>query len=103
MTPPIRPAVHILVDLPEDPGTMTLRAAVEWWKNCIKGMKPLGMLTALEEKYMNQRWAGLVSAIAEVQKVPAGMLSYFLGELAQTELSLAETAATELNAAVSYE
>jgi len=101
MSPPIRPAIHALVDF-DDPRKMTLREATEWFKQCVRGAEPLGMLTALEHKYMNERWSVLCKALADEQGIPSGMLSYFLGELAQTEIRLGETAATELEAAKAY-
>ena len=102
MTPPIRPAVHALVDFSGEPETMTMRQAVEWWKSCVRAAEPLGQLTAMEERYMNTRWGVLIQAIATREQLPAGMLSYFLGELAQTEIKLKEVAEAELGAAMEY-
>lgn len=99
MTSPIRTTIHTLVEFPKDPGDMTLREAAEWFKGCVRGAEPLGMLTALEHKYMNERYAELCKQLAVKQGVPAGMLSYFIGELAQTEIQLADTATEELEAA----
>jgi hypothetical protein len=60
------------------------------------------MYRPLESKYLNERWAHLVSLIAEREGVPTGSLSYYLGELAQAEMSLAETAEIESTAAQMY-
>lgn len=105
MTPPIRPTIHSLVDFPWDEpvGKITLRQAIEWFKRGVKGCEPLGMLTALEQKYMNERWAELCKLMAQVQGVPVGMLSYFLGEVAQAEIKLEDTALEESSAALQYE
>lgn len=102
MTPPIRPAVHALVEFSAEPEQMSLRDAIEWWKSCVRAAEPLGQLTAQEEKYMNQRWGVLINAVAKREKLPAGMLSYFLGETAQTEIRLKEVAEDELHAATEY-
>jgi hypothetical protein len=91
------------VDFPwPEPGEITLREATEWFKQFVRGSEPLGMLTNLEHKYANERWAVLIKAIADVQGIPSGMLSYFLGELAQTEMQLAATANAEAEAALMY-
>jgi len=103
MTSPIRSTVHALVEFPwAEPGKITLREATEWFKSFVRGSEPLGMLTAMEHKYANERWALLVKEVATHQGIPAGMLSYFLGELAQAEIKLADTAADELAAAQEY-
>lgn len=103
MTPPIRAQVHVLVDFPwDDPGQATLREGIEWFKQFVRGCEPLGMLTALEQKTADERWALLCGAIAETQGVPSGMLSYFMGEVAQAEMNLARTAEQELAAAQMY-
>jgi len=102
MTPPIRPAVHALVEFSAEPGAMSLRDAIEWWKGCVRAAEPLGMLTAQEEKYMNQRWGVLIGEIAKREHLPVGMLSYFLGETAQTEIKLKEVAEDEYKAATEY-
>ena len=103
MTPPIRPAIYVLVDFVKEPAEMTLREATEWFKQSVRGASPLGQLTAMEHNYMNQRWAELCKQLAVAQGIPAGMLSYFLGELAQTEIRLAETATLEATVAQAYQ
>jgi hypothetical protein len=101
MTPPIRPALFALTAY-DDKKPWTMREIAEWWKTCVKGAEPLGQLTALETKHLNERWVYLVKLKAEQEGVPTGLLSYFIGELAQTEMQLAETAALEAEAALSY-
>ena len=81
----------------------TLRGAVEWYKAVYRGTEPLGDLTKLEQNYVNGEWAQLVRELAEVQGIPAGMLSYWLNELAVLELQLAKVAGEEAQAAQSYD
>ena len=102
MTSPIRTVFYTVTDLPDDCGTWTLRQAAEWYKGVIRAGDQTGMLTELENKYVNERWAHLMNEISKCQKVPAGMLSYFVGELAQTEIKLHETAQQEAAAAMEY-
>lgn len=99
MTAPIRPDVFTLTDfgLPEK---MTLREATEWYKRLLRA--DLGVPTAWESKFMNERWAVLVQAIAAREGVPAGALSYWLSELAMTEARLITTAEGEAAAALAY-
>lgn len=102
MTPPIRPAVHTLVDWEGEPATWTLRQAIDWFKKVVRGFEPLGDITQMEKNYVDKRWAVLCTELAKAQGVPAGMLSYFLGETAQAEIKLKDTADAEFQAAVSY-
>lgn len=99
MSPPIRPILFTLTDRTE---IDTLRAAVEWYKSVVHGAQPLGTLTAMETKYVNEQWAEVCKEIARAQGVPAGSVSYWLNELAVNELRLAETALDEAAAAVAY-
>lgn len=96
MTPPIRTLVHTLVEFPKEPEEMTLREVTEWYKRCVQVMQRQEMMSGLESKYINERWALLVAGVAKREGIPAGMLSYFLGELANTELQLVDTATREL-------
>lgn len=99
MTPPIRPEIHSLVDF-TDPEKMTLRDAVEWYKQLLR--TDLGVPTALEVKYMDERWATLCLAISEREKVPAGWISWLLSELAQSEFNLLRTAQAEAQLAFQF-
>ena len=96
---PIRPEVHTLVDF-ESPETMTLRQAPEWYKRLVRA--ELGVPTAMERQYMNERWAILVTAIAKREGVPAGHISYWLSELVEVENRLLTTATGEAAAALAY-
>lgn len=93
----------ILFTLTERDEIVTLRDAVEWYKKVTRGAAPLGMLTGLETKYVNEQWAEVCKELAEVQAVPAGMLSYWLNELAINEIKLADTALEEGASAISYD
>jgi hypothetical protein len=103
MTPPIRGTIHTLTEFPKEAAELTLREALEWWKRCIKHLQNDTPLTPLENKYLNERWAFLVNAVAEREGVPTGSLSYYLAELATAEIRLAEEAALEAEAATSYQ
>lgn len=95
---PIREDIHIAVAY-DEPEKFTIREAIEWWKRCVRASENLGQATSMEIRYMNERWVGLVAAIAEREGVPTGSLSYFMGELATAEmraLHLAKEAAEEL-------
>lgn len=96
MTTPIRQSIFVLTELPDEPEDMTIRQAIEWFKRAVRGVS--GELSALERKELDGAWAGLIGAIAKREGVPAGSLSYFLGELAQTEMRLAEVVTEEANA-----
>ena len=97
MTTPIRASIHVLGEYPMDEEDMTIRDAIEWFKKAVRGAT--GELSALEHKELNGRWAHLAEVISKREGVPAGSLSYFMGELAQTEIRLADTVADEANAA----
>ncbi len=99
MTPPIRPVLYSLTDRVD---IATLRDGVEWYKRVVRGAEPLGMLTAIETRYVNEQWAEVCRDLAKVHGVPAGSLSYWLNELAVNELRLSETALEEGAAATAY-
>lgn len=99
MTAPIRPEVFALTDF-TDPEKMSLREATEWYKRILRA--DLGVPTAWEFKFMNERWAVLVDAIAKREGVPAGAMSYWLFELAQAEDRLLQTAEGEATVALAY-
>lgn len=88
---PIRGDIHVAVDF-EDAEKFTLREAIEWWKSVVQAGRSLGTVNTMETKYMNERWAHLVGVIATREGVPAGALSYFLGELATAETTAIELA-----------
>jgi hypothetical protein len=75
---------------------------MEWWKRCIRHLRG-ELLNQLENKYLNERWAYLVDAVAKREQVPTGSLSYYLAELAMAEISLAEEAELESQAAQAYQ
>lgn len=87
MSAPIRSEVYVLTEFPKDEADMTLRDCLQWFKRAVIELDGIS-LNALENDYLNERWAFLVNAVAEKQGVPTGALSYFLGELAQAEIAL---------------
>lgn len=97
MTTPIRASIHVLGEFSKDDEDMTIRDAIEWFKRAVRGTT--GELSAMEHRELNGRWAHLAEVIAKREGVPAGSLSYFMGELAQTEIRLADTVADEAEAA----
>lgn len=99
MTPPMRPVLFTLTERAE---IVTLRDAVNWYVRVYEGSGPLGMLTTMETRYVNEQWAEVCKELAEVQGVPAGMLSYWLNELAVNEIELARTATEEAAVATQY-
>ncbi len=102
MTTPIRASIFVLTELPDEPEDMTIRQAIEWFKRAVRGAT--GELSALERKELDATWAHLAEAIAKREDIPSGSLSYFMGELAQTEMRLAETVSEEAHAAgIDYE
>ncbi len=97
MTTPIRTSIFVLTELEDEPEDMTLRQALEWFKRAARAQ--VGQLSAMEFKELNSTWAHLCKGIAKREGVPDGSLSYFLGELAQTELRLTEVVEEEAKAA----
>jgi len=97
MTTPIRQSVFVLAELPEEPEQMTIREAIEWFKRAAGAN--IGELSGMEYKELNAVWGHLCNRMAEREGIPSGSLSYFMGELAQTEMRLAETVAEEAKAA----
>lgn len=92
----IRKTIFVAVDTEKEPGEMTLREVVEWFK---KVMVAGGTEANFAElKYMNERWAEIVSQVAKREGVPVGFLSYMLNELATSEVQLVETAVVEAEA-----
>lgn len=93
---PIRGDVFVACEWEVEPEKATLRQALEWWKRAQQIMlhmvETYGSLTAAESRYVNERWAALCRAVAEREGVPAGALSYFLGELAGAEMRALEVA-----------
>jgi hypothetical protein len=101
MTAPIRPEVHALTAFPKEAKTMTLREALEWHKRAVRSLSGVDV-RPMETKELNSRWAYLCNEIAEREGVPTGSLSYYLGELAQAEVNLKETAELEATVAQAY-
>ncbi len=87
MTAPIRALVHAITELPKEPGEMTLRDCLQWWKRAVETLEGAA-LSSMETKELDQTWAFLCNAVAEREGVPTGSISYFLGELAQAEMAL---------------
>ena len=98
MTAPIRSMIHALTEFPKEPAEMTLREALEWHKRAVRTLTG-EVLRPLEHKELNERWVHLIGVLAEREGVPTGSLSYFLGELAQAEMNLADIADAEAKAA----
>jgi len=100
MTSPIRPLFVQLTDFGDkEPAEYTLREAIEWYKRCVRGAQDSGVPTVLESNLLNEQWVVLVTAIARGQGVPTGSLSYFLAEMANTEMHLLDIAKEEAEAA----
>lgn len=97
MTTPIRSSIFVLAKLPDKPEETTIREAIEWFKRAVRGTNDA--LSGMEYKELNGAWAHLAEAIAKREDIPSGSLSYFMGELAQTEMRLTETVEDEANAA----
>lgn len=93
---PVRGNIHVAAGLPENYESLTLRDAAEWWKNAQRLMQQtqeeFGPITKQEMKTVNQSWIELCSAIAKREGVPTGMISYFVGDLAQSEMRAAKLA-----------
>lgn len=73
------------------PKEVTLRTVTDWYKT------QLGhdSLTPAETEYIDSRWMGLITQLAEKEEVPVGWLSWAVFELAQHELRLVQTAISE--------
>ncbi len=97
MTTPIRQSIFVLAELPEEPEQMTIREAIEWFKRAARAQ--VGQLSPMEMKELNGVWGHLCNRMAEREGIPSGSLSYFMGELAQTEMRLSETVTEEAKAA----
>ena len=88
----VRGLVYTVTDFPKEAQTMTLREAVEWFKTIGTNVKDPNFA---EIKYMNERWAHLCTELAKREGVPPGYMSYFLNELAVSEMQVASTAIAE--------
>lgn len=84
MTYPVRGQIVAAAGL-ENPETMTLREAVDWYKNAVRVGTEAGA-TALEIKTIEQSWAELVRCLAEREGITPGALRYLLSELARGEI-----------------
>jgi len=102
MTPPIRPGIFEVTRFEVEPEEMKLRDAVDWFKKVTRGSETYGVLTPLEQNHINGQYGVMCKGVAKTQGVPAGMLSYFVGELAQTELKLMDVATEEAAVAQAY-
>ncbi len=94
MTSPIRATIHALVEYPKEPGEMTLRDCLQWWKRAVETLEGVA-LSSMEQKELDTCWAFLCNAVAEREGVPTGSMSYFLGELARAEMTLKATGDAE--------
>ncbi len=100
---PIRPKIHALTQIDKDEDSLTLRDLMEWYKKSVRAMSG-DSLSQEEFNELNKRWVGLCEVVAKREDVPTGSLSYFLGELANAEIKLVETASREAEAAgIDYE
>ncbi len=97
MTTPIRQSIFVLTEFSKEPEDMTIRDAIEWFKRAARA--PVGDLSGMEVKELDSTWGHLSNTIAKREGIPSGSLSYFMGELAQTEMRLSETVAEEAQAA----
>ena len=98
MSPPIRQSVHLAAEYQTEKD-WTLREAIEWYKNTVKGLDDIGPLSALEVAHLNKSWIAICQAIGEQQTVNPGSISFFLHEIAMAEVNLMETAQAEAEAA----
>lgn len=94
MSPPIRESVHAAAVYKEGE-QWTLREAVEWYKNTVRGLEDIGPLTAMEVAYLDKSWIAICQAIGEQQGINAGSLSFFLHEIGMAEINLLETVQAE--------
>lgn len=101
--PPARPLVLSMAGLEKEASEYTFREAVEWYKNVLRKTQELqvGQLRGAEVKAIDTTWAHLSSEIGKREGIPPGFIGYMLGELAQSELKLAEVAEQEFNEALS--
>ncbi len=77
-----------------------MRDGIEWYKRTIRGISPFGDLTVQEQDYMNESWAEISTHLAELQGLPAGVVSYMLAELAVSEIAMLEFAEEEARQAI---
>lgn len=104
MTQPVRTPIALAVEYGEVPPDLwTLRQALEFFKRGLACGEKYAPLNPLEAKLMDQSWAALCHHIAEREDIPAGPLSYFLGELALAEKNLAEVGEDEDRIQQSYD
>lgn len=86
---PIRGDIHVAVDYPKEVEDMTLRDAVDWFKAVEDTMARLeqshGPITAMEHRYISQRWGHLMNEIAKREMLPVGNVSWMLSEIAGAE------------------
>ena len=98
MSPPIRESVHLVAAYKTDEAWQ-LREAIEWYKNTVRGLSDLGMLTPLEVSHLEKSWVSITQAIGEQEGVNPGSISYFLAEIAMAEIRLLDVASAEAEAA----
>lgn len=104
MTRPVRTPVSLAAEYGETPPELwTLRQALEYYKRGMACAEKYEPLSPLESRLLDQAWASLVHHIAERENIPAGPLSYFLGELALAERSLDDVSKAEADTALSYD
>jgi len=102
MTQPIRTPYHVATDYGDKPLIeWTLREALEYYKKGIKLVQDMPP-APLEARLMDESWVGICAVLAEREGIIVGPLSYFLGELALTEMRLQDVAEEELEHAKAY-
>ncbi len=77
-----------------------MRDGIEWYKRVIRGVSPFGDLTTQEQEYMNVAWGDISVHLANMQGIPAGVVSYMLAELAVSEIAMLEFAEEEARQAI---
>lgn len=104
MTAPVRTPFFVAAEYGDKPiEEWLLRDALEYYKRGIKVVMKYQPVGPLEQRVIDEAWVGVVAVIAKREKIPAGPLSYFLGEAALTELKLAEAAQEEYEVARGYD
>lgn len=101
MTQPIRPIVTAICELSKAPEEYTFREAIEWWKSVARN-DDIGVPNELEKKKMDKTFVTILEGIGKREGIIPGYMGWFLSEIAQAELKLAQTAESEAEAALEY-
>lgn len=99
---PVRPLVATLAGLNKEASDYSFREAVEWHKNVVRTFqsKGLGEPSAQEAQQITQSWIALCDAIGKREGIPSSFVSYMLDQLAQSEITLLNTATMQSEQAV---